>query len=191
MRILEDWKTPSIAPPTSEQALTDSERLPTRQIEEIYERWSPEVRRLAWALTRDVNVAEELIQATFARLVEAGHAVQAASMRAWLFRVAHNEAMQWRRRNGVHARALQRMISVREAWSAQEPWHGVASHEDVERVRRALAELPSEQRHVVEQRIHAEQTFAEIARQANVPLGTVLTRMRLALAKLSRRLRDE
>ncbi len=37
---------------------------------------------------------------------------------------------------------------------------------------------------MVERRIDSDQTFAEIAAELNVPLGTVLTRMRLALAKL-------
>lgn len=178
-------------PPRSELVVKESPRLSPDQVAEHYERWAQDVRAFLRALVRDPEQAEELLQATFTRLVEAGHAAQAASMRAWLFRVAHNEAMLWRRRNGVHVRALRGIVEIGPGGSPQEPWHRAASHEDVERVRRALAELPSEQRQVVEQRIHAEQTFAEIAKQAGVPLGTVLTRMRLALAKLGRRLRDE
>jgi RNA polymerase sigma-70 factor (ECF subfamily) len=52
------------------------------------------------------------------------------------------------------------------------------------KVREAVNRLPAEQRFVVERRIDSDQTFAEIAAELNVPLGTVLTRMRLALAKL-------
>lgn len=171
--------------------MTDSDRLPASRIAEVYEQWAPDVRAYLRALVRNSEQAEELLQATFARLVEAGHAVQSSSMRAWLFRVAHNEAMLWRRRAGIHQRAVQGIVAVGQGGSPQEPWHRFVSREDIERVRRALAELPAEQRQVVEQRIYGERTFAEIAKEVGVPLGTVLTRMRLALVKLGRRLRDE
>jgi RNA polymerase sigma factor (sigma-70 family) len=169
----------------------DSDRLPAERIAELYERWSPDVRRFLWALTRDAELADELAQVTFSRLVESGHGVREGAERAWLFRVAHNEAMQWRRRNGVHARGLKKVAeasSLRE--QLEEPWQRLICDEDAIRVRRALAELPADQRHVVEQRIDAERTFADIARELRKPIGTVLTRMRLALAKLERALRD-
>jgi RNA polymerase sigma-70 factor (ECF subfamily) len=54
----------------------------------------------------------------------------------------------------------------------------------VARVRAALDLLPAEQREVVKRRIHDKQKFVEIAAELQVPLGTVLTRMRAALAKL-------
>jgi RNA polymerase sigma factor (sigma-70 family) len=170
--------------------LTDSERLPAHRIAELYERWSPDVRRFIWALTRDADLADELLQATFGRLVESGQSVGAGAERAWLFRVAHNEVMQWRRRVAVHARGLQKIVGEHGQRLQPEPWRRLLQHEDAARVRRALAALPLEQRHVVEQRIDAERTFADIAADLGVPLGTVLTRMRLALAKLDRALRD-
>lgn len=170
--------------------MKDSDRLPAQRIAELYERWSPDVLRFLWALTRDADLAEELAQATFGRLVESGHGVREGAERAWLFRVAHNEAMQWRRRNGVHARGVKKVTEAASLREQLEPWQRLVRGEDAKRVRRALAELSPEQRHVVEQRIDAERTFAEIAKELRKPLGTVLTRMRLALAKLERALRD-
>ncbi|MCA9247413.1 MAG: hypothetical protein KDA42_09870, partial [Planctomycetales bacterium] len=52
-------------------------------------------------------------------------------------------------------------------------------------------ELPSEQREVVRMRIYEEKKFAEIAAELELPLGTVLTRMRLALKKLEAALGQE
>ncbi len=63
--------------------------------------------------------------------------------------------------------------------------------ETVERVRKALRELPAEQAEVVRRRMFREQKFAEIAAELNLPLGTVLTRMRLALARLRKSLKPE
>ncbi len=50
--------------------------------------------------------------------------------------------------------------------------------------------LPADQLQVVQLRIYEEQTFQEIARRLELPLGTVLTRMRLALKKLQTSLRE-
>ena len=52
-------------------------------------------------------------------------------------------------------------------------------------VRQAIAELPSAQRDVVELRHRDGITFQEIADRLDRPLGTVLTQMRAALARIS------
>ena len=47
-----------------------------------------------------------------------------------------------------------------------------------------LAGLPDKQRQIVHMRIYEEKTFAVIAEELDIPLGTALARMRTALAKL-------
>jgi RNA polymerase sigma-70 factor, ECF subfamily len=54
-------------------------------------------------------------------------------------------------------------------------------------VRRALMELPSPQQQVVRMRIYEGKTFAVIAQELGIPLGTALGRMRTALQKLTSR----
>lgn len=170
-------------------------RPPARRVVEAYDRWSSDIRAFLLGLTRSADAAEELLQATFARLVEVGPDAVTTSLRGWLFRVAHNEAMLARRKAGVRGRGL------REAWFRAEhagrldgerpPWAALVRGEDVARVRAAIALLPPEQRHVVEQRIDEGRTFAEIATAAGLPLGTVLTRMRLANKTLWRALASD
>ena len=58
--------------------------------------------------------------------------------------------------------------------------------EEVARLRDLMQQLPAEQQFVVRQRIQEEKTFAVIADELQVPLGTVLTRMRLAIQKLQK-----
>jgi RNA polymerase sigma factor (sigma-70 family) len=141
-------------------------------------------------MTRDNDLADDLLQATFARALESGHAAAGETVRGWLFRVAYNEVLQWRRRTGARQRG-QEAVAMRAAPAdARPPWAGVLEREQIARVRAAVETLPPEQRRVVEQRIYDEKTFARIAADAGLPLGTVLTRMRLALEKLSRALRD-
>ena len=58
------------------------------------------------------------------------------------------------------------------------------------RVRTAIAALPKEQAEVVNLSFFAERPHSEIARQLNLPLGTVKSRLRLAFSRLRRFLDD-
>ncbi|MEM8734945.1 MAG: sigma factor-like helix-turn-helix DNA-binding protein, partial [Planctomycetota bacterium] len=66
----------------------------------------------------------------------------------------------------------------------------LASQEQVERLRVAIASLPEGQAEVVIRRLDREQSFAEIAEELELPLGTVLSRMRLAMAKLRKQIQE-
>jgi RNA polymerase sigma-70 factor (ECF subfamily) len=62
--------------------------------------------------------------------------------------------------------------------------------EAVQAVRKALEQLPPAQREVVRMRIYEGKTFASIAEELKIPLGTALGRMRSALEKLRSILRS-
>jgi len=165
-------------------------RLDAEHVHAIYQRWHTNVRRFLTATTGDAELAEELLQATFSRLVEAGHTARPESVRGWLFKVAHNELRLWKRRAATHARWLGGARP--RAAAGPVPWEEAIRGEERAVVRQALASLPPEQRQVVEARIDQGKSFAVIAAEQGLPLGTVLTRMRLALAKLRRTLgKDE
>jgi RNA polymerase sigma-70 factor (ECF subfamily) len=111
-------------------------------------------------------------------------------LRAWLFRVAHNEAMDCRRRSALEDRSI-RAGGWWKSVSVSRPDELVGRREQIDRIRRAVESLPAEQRQVVQLRIYEELTFAEIAARLQAPLGTVLTRMRLATRKLTEALKSE
>ncbi len=165
-----------------------SGKLPPEAVLEIYTRWQEDVRTFLVAITRNADVAEEILQCTFSRLVESGEAARPASMRGWLFKVAHNELRLLKRREKVHAHWLG--AAAPRSTDETAPWESIVRGEETDRVRRALELLPSEQRQVVESRIRHGRTFAMIAAEVGLPLGTVLTRMRLAMAKLHRALEE-
>jgi RNA polymerase sigma-70 factor (ECF subfamily) len=64
------------------------------------------------------------------------------------------------------------------------------SAEEAANVRRALRELPGEQRSLVELAYYDGLTHSEIARRSGVPLGTVKTRIRTAMAALRDGMRE-
>ena len=123
-------------------------------------------------------------------LTSAAHSGNVNPLRAWLFRVATNEALLVKRKLGTQARHLEGLAWLQgmsatlhssQASPANDP-HQVASAAEQQRlVKQYLAKLPEEQQTIVRMRIYENLKFSEIAEKLNLPLGTVLTRMRSAL----------
>jgi len=153
----------------------------------LYVDHGEELRRFLLGILRDGQLTSDVLQATFVKMVQRGHETREDSRKAWLFRLAYNEAMAVRRREGVGDRVLRRVAwhSNGAAGGADEP---LLRLEAVQSVRDALEELPPEQRQVVRMRTYEEKTFATIAKELKIPLGTALGRMRAATMKLRARL---
>jgi RNA polymerase sigma factor (sigma-70 family) len=182
----------------------DSSRIDPAIVTALYERHAHELRLFLIGVLRDADLASEALQNTFARALESGHTANPESIKGWLFQVAFREALLLRRRGRTQDRSLRQLANAFQnaglaggsaaSRGAASRDHGPADRlahtELVEELRRALAELPADQRRVVRMRIYEEKTFAAIAEELGAPLGTVLTRMRLAVKKLSQRLRS-
>jgi RNA polymerase sigma-70 factor (ECF subfamily) len=168
-------------------AAADEGKLDPSIVAALYVQHGEELRRFLLGLLRDPALASDVLQVTFARLVERGHETREGTRKAWLFRVAYHEAMAQRRRQAVGEKVTRRFA-----------WHTngeaicdedfLVRYESVESVRTALAELRPEERQVVRMRIYEDKTFAQIAKELGIPLGTALGRMRTALQKLRRKL---
>ena len=151
----------------------------------LFESLASELRRFLLGVTHDPNLADDLLQATFLKAVEQGQEVDPEKARGWLFQVAYREVLQVRRRSAVQDRAQRRLATLEESGSV-EPDASLIREETVRSVREALDQLKPEQKTVVLARIREDKTFAEIAQELNLPLGTVLTRMRRGLEIMRR-----
>jgi RNA polymerase sigma factor (sigma-70 family) len=154
----------------------------------LYAEHGAELRRFVLGVVRDPELAGDVLQVTFARAVERGHTARTETIKGWLFQVAFREALTARRRREARAQADRRFASLGFQPGGR-PEEGLIREETVAAVRKALGELPAEQSRVVRARMYEDKTFAQIAEEFGLPLGTVLTRMRLALEKLRRTLR--
>jgi RNA polymerase sigma factor (sigma-70 family) len=154
------------------------------RVEALYASHGEELRRFVLGVVRDPELAGDVMQATFSKALELGHTARPDSMKGWLFRVAFHEALVVRRRRIAGDTAHRKLADLGRPPEEHRPDHALIRGETVATVRRALGSLPREQRRVVEARVYDDKTFAEIAREQRLPLGTVLTRMRLALKKL-------
>jgi RNA polymerase sigma factor (sigma-70 family) len=165
----------------------DECRIDPAVVAELYAKHEAELRFFLIGVLRDVHLANDALQTTFAKAIEVGHRVMKESLKGWLFRVALNEALAIRRRRQTSDRLLERVAWFKPG-SSETPVEQVARSETVDVVRAALNELPTEQRQVVYMRIYEGKTFAKIADEMKLPLGTVLTRMQLAVRKLRHKL---
>jgi len=172
-------------------ARTDPTRIDATVVAGLYERYAEELGLFLKGVLRNSDLAAEALQNTFAKAVESGHTAREESLKGWLFQVAFHEAVLLRRRGQVHERSLRKMAQNSQslAPSGERPDERLSRSETLEEVRRALGKLPPDQLQVVQMRIYEEKTFAEIAAETSTPLGTVLTRMRLAMKKLSQQMR--
>ncbi|WP_310821195.1 RNA polymerase sigma factor [Stratiformator vulcanicus] len=142
-------------------------------------------------IVHDPDIAGELVQDAFARLVERPAPSDLRSAKAWAYRVAHNVAIDWCRSKRRERKHVGQAWWLRPRETEDEGIDCLLKAEQKVRIRQAIDRLPAEQRFVVERRIFQGRKFAVIAEELGVPLGTVLTRMRLAMVKLSRSLSDE
>ncbi len=158
-----------------------------------------ELRAFLLGVLRNDDLAGEALQATLVKALERGHEARPETRRGWLFRVALNEALVLKRRAKIQEKSFRELAqndarrheSAGGSVTRNESPEGFALRAEViDRVRLALDGLPAEQRRVVRMRIYEHKTFAVIASELKVPLGTVLTRMRLATEKLRDRLAE-
>lgn len=144
--------------------------------------------RLAWAIVRDWGLAADAVQETFALFAQKHQTIEATHQRGWLFRTVQFQALNQRRSQQRSTQLIERLREEPTAYTTRSPSVARERDEQIEQLRRAIEDLPLEQRQVVQLRLADELGFAEIAEQLKKPLGTILSRMRLALEKLRRSL---
>ena len=132
------------------------------------------------------DAAEEVTQDVFHAVWRRASSYDAArgAVRGWLLTVARNAAIDWRRANsarGARERALGDAVELVDELRIDER---VSLRLRDERVRSAVLALPSEQRQVLDLAFWSGLSQSEIAQRTGIPLGTVKSRVRLAMAKL-------
>lgn len=144
-------------------------------------------------LSQQVDV-EDCLQAVCVKMLQSGQNVAPAARRAWLFRVAANEAAGLWRRKATTDRVLERQAEQAEQTGADKE-HDAADRvilkETTTQLRQALQGLPESWQQVVRLRMNENLTFQQIADQLGIPLGTALTQMRRAVERLRSEIESE
>src|SRR3978361_775423 len=141
----------------------------------------PDLRRYARSLTGDAWAADDLVQDTLERACQRWQLWAAGSdLRAWLFTLMHNLFVDSARR-AVRQQAGQR-VDVEDV--ANELLSPAGVPDQVMDLQRCLLRLPPEQREVLLLVTLQDLGYQDAARITGVPIGTVMSRIARARARL-------
>jgi RNA polymerase sigma-70 factor (ECF subfamily) len=179
---------------TDEQLVELVARDESWALAELYDRYVRLVFSLAVKVLNDRSSAEEIVQEVFAKVWRGAGAFDAdrGKFSSWLIGIAHHQCIDELRRRRV--RPISESLAdspVTELTSDNDPAQAAEQAFERGRIRRALAQIPAEQRVVIELAFFEGLTHREIAERSGDPLGTVKTRVRLGMQKLKDILGDQ
>lgn len=157
-------------------------------VHQLVDTHAVELRAFLAGLLRNHDLVDEVFQLTFSKALQSGGQSKEETRKGWLFRVAYHEAMALLRRKKIDRKSLTNLSHMSSPFWMEAPEQGLLDLENQQQIQRALNSLPENQRAVVTARIYENKTFNEIAQESGIPLGTVLTRMRLAIKTLSKQI---
>ena len=167
-------------------------------ISQLIERHTPRVRDYIRMMVKDRDVADDIMQETFikvVRVIDEGRYADNGKFLSWVLRIAHNQVID-------HFRATKNSQAVNESdagynmlgtlrFAENTVEDRMISQQIEEDVRRMIDLLPDEQREVVMMRYYSGMSFQEIADQTDVSINTALGRMRYALINLRRMIKEQ
>ena len=153
----------------------------------IYEKYKNDLLTIAGCMLADRLDAEDCLHDLFVSLAADSPRVRPdGNLKGYLVTAVANRSRDRLRRKGRRDRAS-RAAGPTEGEMVEEgadPAAAAAGREEADRLYRAIAGLPSEQRVVITLRLHGEMTFEQIAQQEGVSSNTIRSRYRYALDKL-------
>lgn len=149
---------------------------------EVFRHFAPRVKGFLMRSGADPSLAEECAQEVMATLWHKAHMFDPtrASVATWIFTIARN-------------RKIDALRKQKRPEPEELPWGPEAEpdqedilslQEETRALGQALAELPEKQRKLIERAYFGELSHSEIAAETGLPLGTIKSRIRLALDRL-------
>jgi len=165
-------------------------------LDQLYDRYNRPIFSLALMIVGDRATAEEITLDVFMRVWQKAGSYRAdqARVSTWLTHIARHHAIDVLRRRAV--RLDQSALSWDEITSgaplpAQNPGELAEQSLRRERIHAAIARLPADQKQALMLAYFGGYTQTQIAEALKQPLGTIKTRLRLAMQKLRDFLHDE
>lgn len=141
------------------------------------------------------DLVEELVQEVMIKVWNKSPSFDASKAAAstWVYTIMRNSRIDFMRRNSRTPSGSQ-VISVEDLWeqeSADDSLLYIQQRQGEAALTRALAQLPLEQKQVLDEVYVMGKTHQEIADETNLPLGTVKSRVRIGLKKLQSLIEEE
>jgi RNA polymerase sigma-70 factor (ECF subfamily) len=143
----------------------------------------PALRRYARALTRDADVADDLVQDTLVRALRSEHLFHGGEVRSWLYTILTNL-----NRNRLRSLARRPTLLPLEDNDTTDLTGPEAGGRDIER---ALGTLVEDQRSALLLVVLEGLSYREVAEVQGVPIGTVMSRLARARVQIKNYLDGE
>lgn len=159
-------------------------------LDRLIERYQHRLLRYLVFLTGNRELAEDIFQETWIRVMERGKQYNGKSkFDTWLFAIARHLVIDWsRKKTTTSLEALQEQYGNEYAFdvpaNGPSPLDAVSHRENRESVQAALGRLDALHREVLVLRFHEELSLEEIATITRAPLSTVKSRLYRGLAAL-------
>ncbi|AXT28011.1 sigma-70 family RNA polymerase sigma factor [Ruegeria sp. AD91A] len=149
---------------------------------ELFQHFAPRIKAFLMKSGSDAAMAEECAQEVMATLWRKSHLFDPtrATVATWVFTIARNKRIDVLRK--------QRRPEPEDLWwgpeAEPEQDDVIALQQETAQLRTALTALPDAQRELIEKAYFGDLSHREIASQTGLPLGTIKSRIRLALDRL-------
>ncbi|PYF79547.1 MULTISPECIES: RNA polymerase sigma factor [Marinomonas] len=155
----------------------------------LFDYYVPKIRSFCLAAQPGANLmADDIAQEVMIRIWNKAHTYkpESASLNTWVFTLARNARIDYLRKNSRH----QSDIDPEFLWQNvvdenADPFKDAQQKRDQERIKQGLDKLPKDQKQVLAKVYLEGKTHKEAAEELSLPLGTIKSRVRLALHKLT------
>jgi RNA polymerase sigma-70 factor (ECF subfamily) len=158
--------------------------------ERLFRHFGPRLKTFVMRRGLNATTAEEIVQETMLSVWRKASYFDSsrAGVATWVFTIARNLSIDHQRRDRGGAEPEEDPSDMQEPQPSGEAL--LIAEERDERVRAALTKLSAEQLAVVKLSFFSEKPHVEIAEELGIPLGTVKSRVRLAMQRLRTLLDD-
>ena len=148
----------------------------------LFRHFAPRVKAFLMRSGADAAMAEECTQEVMAAVWQKAHLFDPsrASAATWIFTIARNRKID-------ALRKMKRPEPEDLPWGPEEEpdqEDSLALQQETEKLEEAVAALPAKQRELIEKAYFGDLSHREIAEETGLPLGTIKSRIRLALDRL-------
>ena len=164
----------------------------------LFNKFSPLIKAFAIRLssgTKSENLAEELVQETMLKVWQKAGSFNSekANASTWIFTIARNTRIDLLRKKARHQNNRVANDHSEEGFDVEDIWiedenedvfNQIAKQRSIKSLHETLQELPEEQSFILKKVYLEDKSHSEIAQELDLPLGTVKSRVRLALNKL-------
>lgn len=186
-------------PPQSAQALNDAVlwlgKIATQRDKSafvsLFNYYAPRVKAYLRRQGVDGSQADDITQDVMLQVWNRAAQFDAAKARpsTWIYTIARNRLIDiWRTQKNNLVDFNDPALLPETGY---EPTHSIDSEQESHSLREAVAELSAEQRAIIEETYYQERSQRMIAEARKIPLGTVKSRLRLALDHLRNRIKRD